>query len=85
MLVTLQQRMGAGGAEGLASERGTRSIVLPHAAISTDRDVAGSSIHCQMHLTSLPSALWAVLPGQPLSIAKEFDPGAVHQEFERLG
>jgi len=45
-------------------------------------DVRRGRVHGQMDLAPLASALDAVLSGLPRTIAKEFDPSAVHQQVE---
>jgi hypothetical protein len=36
-----------------------------------------------MHLAPLAAALNAMLAGLPFPVAKELDPGALHQQFQR--
>lgn len=43
-------------------------------------DVTGDSVHRQLDLAILASAVGAVLPRQPFPVAEEFDPCAVHQQ-----
>ena len=46
-------------------------------------DVAGRRVHRQMDLTVLAAAVGAMVPRQPLSVARELDPGAVYQQVQR--
>ncbi len=63
--------------------RQNRAVSLAAGSELHRPDVAGRSVHRQMDLAVLASAVGAVLPGQPFSVAEKLDAGAVHQEVQR--
>lgn len=57
-----------------------RAVTVATGGELESTDVGRGSIHRKMHLAPLAPPLNAVLAGLPLAIAKELDPGAVHQQ-----